>query len=443
MKLLEQIKNKLMAMILALWAWMRLKAVEWKLREKAISLWEKAKTFYARIGQKWRGTKAYAKLMTMEPLQRRMIIMLCGVFLLLGVIFTFNQAKMFMIKYFVSGMGLPPATVSTMVVETSEWQPKLTSVGNVRAFRGVELSTEIGGLVLTVPIKSGQDVKEGDLLIKLNDASDVAQLKSLKAMADLAKVINERDSQQLAIQAISKNVFDTSAADAKSKSAQVESQIALVAKKNLKAPFSGRVGIVSINPGQYVNPGDKLLTLQTLDPIFVDFNLPQNNAEQIQVGQKVVVTTDAFKDASFTGKITAVSPKVDTNTRNIQVEAQVANPDKKIFPGMFANVNIQVGEQVKLLTLPQTAVTYNPYGSTVFVAKPTGKKDKQGKPALEAQQVFVTTGATRGDQVAILKGVEEGATVVTSGQLKLKNGTPLIINNKVQPANSADPKPQE
>ena len=443
MKLLEIIKNKFVAMVLALWAWMKLKAVEWKLREKVISLWEKAKAVYAHMGQKWRGTKAYAKLMAMEPLQRRMTIMLCGVFLLLGLIFAFNQLKTFMIKYFISGMGLPPATVSTMVITTSEWQPKLTSVGNVRAFRGVELSTEIGGLVLTVPIKSGQDVKEGDLLIKLNDASDVAQLKSLKAMADLAKVINERDRQQLAIQAISKNVFDTSAADAKSKLAQVESQTALVAKKNLKAPFSGRVGIVSINPGQYVNPGDKLLTLQTLDPIFVDFNLPQSNAEQVQVGQEVIVTTDAFKDASFTGKITAVSPKVDTNTRNIQIEAQLANPDKKILPGMFANVNINVGEQVKLLTLPQTAVTYNPYGSTVFIAKPTGKKDKQGKPALEAQQVIVTTGTTRGDQVAILKGIEEGATVVTSGQLKLKNGTPLIINNKVQPANSPDPKPQE
>ncbi len=443
MKLLEQIKNKAMTMILAFWAWIRLKAVEWKLLEKVISLWEKAKAFFARMSQKWRGTKTYAKLMAMEPLQRRMIIMLCGVFLLLGLIFAFNQFKMFMLKYFITGMGLPPATVSTMVVATSEWQPKLTSVGNVRAFRGVELSTEIGGSVLTVPIKSGQDVKEGDLLIKLNDASDVAQLKSLKAMADLAKVINERDSQQLAIQAISKNVFDTSAADAKSKLAQVESQTALVAKKNLKAPFSGRVGIVSINPGQYVNSGDKLLTLQTLDPIFVDFNLPQNNAEQILVGQEVVVTTDAFKDASFTGKITAVSPKVDTNTRNIQVEAKLANPDKKVLPGMFANVNIKVGEQVKLLTLPQTAVTYNPYGSTVFVAKPTGKKDKQGKPVLEAQQVFVTTGATRGDQVAILKGIEEGATVVTSGQLKLKNGTPLLINNTVQPANSPDPKPQE
>ena len=348
-----------------------------------------------------------------------------------------------MIKHFISGMGLPPATVSTMVIAAEPWQPKLTSVGNVRAFRGVDLSTEIGGLVLTVPIKSGMDVKEGDLLIKLNDASDVAQLNSLKAMADLAQVINERDKQQLAIQAISKNVFDTSKADAKSKQAQVEAQIALVAKKNLKAPFSGRVGIVSINPGQFVNPGDKLLTLQTLDPIFVDFNLPQSNAEQIQVGQEIVVTTDAFKDARFTGKITAVSPKVDTNTRNIQVEAQIANPDKKILPGMFANVNIKLGDEVKLLTLPQTAVTYNPYGSTVFVAKPTGKKDKQGNPALEAQQVFVTTGSARGDQVSILKGVDEGATVVTSGQLKLKNGTPLIINNKVQPSNSPDPKPQE
>jgi membrane fusion protein (multidrug efflux system) len=443
MKLLEKIKTKILAAILAIWAWMKLKAEDWKLRDKALAVWAKAKAFWARMGQKWRNTKAYQKLMAMEPLPRRMTIMLCSVFLLLGLIFGFNQLKTFLIKNFIAGMGLPPATVSTLVVGTSEWQPKLSSVGNVRAFRGVELSTEVGGLVATVPVKSGQDVKEGDLLIKLNDASDVAQLNSLKAMADLAKVINERDRQQLAIQAISKNVFDTSAADAKSKQAQVEQQTALVAKKNLKAPFSGRVGIVVINPGQYVNSGDKLLTLQTLDPIFVDFNLPQNNAEQIQVGQEVEVTTDAFKDASFTGKITAVSPKVDTNTRNIQVEAQLANPDKKILPGMFANVNIKLGDQVKLLTLPQTAVTYNPYGSTVFLAKPTGKKDKQGKDALEAQQVFVTTGATRGDQVAILKGIDEGATVVTSGQLKLKNGTPLIINNKVQPANSPNPKPQE
>lgn len=449
MKLLEIIKTKVVAAALALWAWILIKAQEWKLRQKCLALWEKTKALWVCIGQKLRPrerfmkTKAYAKLQEMTPLRRRMIIMLCGVFLLLGLIFGFNQLKTFMIKHFIAGMGLPPATVSTLVITAEPWQPKLTSVGNVRAFRGVDLSTEIGGLVQTVPIKSGMDVKEGDLLIKLNDASDVAQLNSLKALADLAKVINERDRQQLAIQAISKNVFDTSKADAKSKQAQVEQQIALVAKKNLKAPFSGRVGIVIINPGQFVNPGDKLFTLQTLDLIFVDFNLPQSNAEQIQVGQEIVMTTDAFKDASFTGKITAVSPKVDVNTRNLQIEAQIANPEKKILPGMFANVNIKLGDEVKLLTLPQTAVTYNPYGSTVFIAKPTGKKDKQGNPALEAQQVFVTTGLTRGDQVAILKGVEEGVTVVTSGQLKLKNGTPLIINNKVQPANSPDPKPQE
>ncbi len=443
MKLLETIKTKVTAVVVALWAWMCAKAIEWQLREKLIALLEKIKGLWARLRERFIQSKVNAKLQSMTPLGRRMTIMLCGVFLLLGLIFGFNQLKTFMIKHFIAGMGLPPATVSTMVVETTAWQPKLSSVGNVRAFRGVDLSTEIGGLVQAVPIKSGMDVKEGDLLIKLNDASDVAQLNSLKALADLAKVINERDRQQLEIQAISKNVFDTSKADAKSKQAQVEQQTALVAKKNLKAPFSGRVGIVMINPGQFVNPGDKLLTLQTLDPIFVDFNLPQSNAEQIQVGQEIVVTTDAFKGSSFTGKVTAVSPKVDTNTRNIQIEAQLANPDKKILPGMFANVNIKLGDEVKMLTLPQTAVTYNPYGSTVFIAKPTGKKDKQGKPAFEAQQVFVTTGPTRGDQVAILKGVEEGATVVTSGQLKLKNGTPLIVNNKVLPSNSPNPQPQE
>ena len=443
MKLLETIKAKVTAAAVALWAWALAKAEEWKLREKLAALWEKIKALRVRLRERLLRTKAYAKLQAMTPLRRRMTIMLCGVFLLLGLIFGFNQLKTFMIKHFIAGMGLPPAAVSTLAVTYTEWQPKLSSVGNVRAYRRVELSTEIGGLVQAVPIKSGMDVKEGELLIKLNDASDIAQLNSLKALADLAKVINERDRQQLAIQAISKNVFDTSKADAASKQAQVEQQIALVAKKNLKASFSGRVGIVMINPGQYVNPGDKLLTLQTLDPIFVDFNLPQSNASQIQVGQEIVVTTDAFKDVSFTGKVTAVSPKVDTNTRNIQIEAQLANPDKKILPGMFANVNIKLGDEVKLLTLPQTAVTYNPYGSTVFIAKPTGKKDKQGNPALEAQQVFVTTGPTRGDQVAILKGAEEGTIVVTSGQLKLKNGTPLIVNNKVQPSNSPNPQPQE
>jgi membrane fusion protein (multidrug efflux system) len=163
----------------------------------------------------------------------------------------------------------------------------------------------------------------------------------------------------------------------------------------------------------------------------------------IQVGQEIEMKTDAFKDAGFKGKITAVSPKVELNTRNMQIEAMVSNPDKKVLPGMFANVTINLGDRVKYLTLPQTAITYNPYGSTVFIARKTDRKDKQGKPLIEAEQVFVTTGLTRGDQVAIVKGLEPGVMVVTSGQLKLKNGTPLIINNKVQPGFNPNPKPQE
>jgi membrane fusion protein (multidrug efflux system) len=425
------------------------KVHEWKLMEYLSKAWNAISQLFSRIGNtlrlraRFKNTKAYAKLMTMTPLRRRMTVMLISVFILLGLLVGFNTLKTVLFSYFISSMGLPPATVSTMVVAEEEWQPTLSSVGNIRAFRGVDLSAETGGAVLNVFVKSGMDVKKGDLLIQLNDAADIAQLNSFKAMADLAKVINERDKQQLAIQAISKNVFDTSAADAKSKAAQVEQQAALVAKKSIKAPFSGRVGIIAINPGQYVNAGDKMLTLQTLDPIFVDFTLPQSTAGMIQVSQEIEMKTDAFKDVGFKGKITAVSPKVELSTRNMQIEAIVSNPDKKVLPGMFANVTINLGDRVKYLTLPQTAITYNPYGSTVFIARKTDRKDKQGKPLIEAEQVFVTTGLTRGDQVAVVKGLEPGVMVVTSGQLKLKNGTPLIINNKVQPGFNPNPKPQE
>lgn len=425
------------------------KVHEWKLMEYVSKAWNAISQLFSRIGNalrpraRFKNTKAYSKLMAMTPLGRRMTVMLISVFILLGLLVGFNTLKTALISYFISSMGLPPATVSTMVVEEDEWQPTLSSVGNIRAFRGVDLSAEAGGAVLNVFVKSGMDVKKGDLLIQLNDASDIAQLNSFKAMADLAKVINERDKQQLAIQAISKNVFDTSAADAKSKAAQVEQQAALVAKKSMHAPFSGRVGIIAINPGQYVNAGDKMLTLQTLDPIFVDFTLPQSTAGMIQVSQEIEMKTDAFKGAGFKGKITAVSPKVELNTRNMQIEALVSNPDKKVLPGMFANVTINLGDRVKYLTLPQTAITYNPYGSTVFIARKTDRKDKQGKPLIEAEQVFVSTGLTRGDQVAIIKGLEPGVMVVTSGQLKLKNGTPLIINNQLQPGFNPNPKPQE
>jgi membrane fusion protein (multidrug efflux system) len=376
-----------------------------------------------------------------SPLRKRMIWMLIGVFVLMGLIIGFNLFKTIMIKKYLAGAGSPPATVTTMVVSDDEWQPQLMASGSLRAYRGVELSTEVNGIIKNVFVKSGMDVKEGTLLMALVQDADLAQLHALQAQADLAKVVNERDRQQLAIEAISKNAFDSSSADYKAKAAQVEQQVALVAKKNLKAPFSGRVGIVSTNPGQFINSGDKILTLQTIDPVFVDFTLPQNVASQIKKDQVVNVVSDGFGNQIFKGKITAVSPKIDTNTRNIQVEALVSNPDKKLLPGMFANLKVDLGDKVRYITVPQTAVTYNPYGSVIYIAKQGTAKD--GKPSTEAQQVFVTTGPTRGDQVAILKGIQIGDTIVTSGQLKLKNGTPLIVNNNVIPANNPNPTPQE
>ncbi len=376
-----------------------------------------------------------------SPLRKRMIWMLIGVFVLMGLIIGFNLFKTIMIKKYLAGAGSPPASVTTMVVGEEEWQPQLTASGSLRAYRGVELSTEVNGLVKSVYAKSGMDVKRGNLLMEMVQDSDRAQLQVLQAQADLAKVVNDRDRQQLAIEAISKNAFDSSSADYKAKSAQVDQQAALVEKKNLKAPFSGRVGIVSINPGQFISSGDKIMTLQTIDPIFVDFTIPQSLVAQINKDQIVRVNSDAFADQFFEGKITAISPKIDPNTRNIQVEALVSNPYKKLLPGMFTNLKIDSGEKLSYITVPQTSVTYNPYGSVIYIAKQTTGKD--GKPGLEAQQVFVTTGPTRGDQVAILKGVQVGDTIVTSGQLKLKNGTPLIVNNSVMPANNPNPKPQE
>ena len=217
-----------------------------------------------------------------SPLRKRMIWMLIGVFVLMGLIIGFNLFKTIMIKKYLAGAGSPPATVTTMVVSDDEWQPQLMASGSLRAYRGVELSTEVNGIIKSVFVKSGMDVKEGTLLMALVQDADLAQLHALQAQADLAKVVNERDRQQLAIEAISKNAFDSSSADYKAKAAQVEQQVALVAKKNLKAPFSGRVGIVSTNPGQFINSGDKILTLQTIDPIFVDFTLPQKVASQIK-----------------------------------------------------------------------------------------------------------------------------------------------------------------
>lgn len=389
---------------------------------------------------------------------KRMLIMLgCVLLLVAGLAFGFYLH----VRALMASAPKPGAqTVTAMKAQMLEWQPQLNGVGTLVAVRGVDVTTEIAGMVRKINFKSGQDVKAGELLLQLNDDADVAQLASLKATADLAATTLKRDQAQLAGQAVSQAVVDTDMADLRSKRALVAQQEATIAKKAIRAPFSGRLGITTVNPGQYLNPGDKIVTLQNLDPIYIDFSLPQGQIANLQVGQVVNVVADAYSTEVFPGKISAINPKVDTSTRNVLIEATVANPQKRLLPGMFARANVDVGEKKRYLTLPQTAITYNPYGSTVFLLKPPapppapGSKEAKGaKPApppppgtehdLVAHQVFVTTGQTRGDQVAILSGVAEGDQVVTSGQLKLKNGTPVVVDNKVLPADNPNPKPQE
>ncbi|ACC71585.1 efflux RND transporter periplasmic adaptor subunit [Paraburkholderia phymatum] len=380
---------------------------------------------------------------TKRPMAKRMIIMLICVGVLLGALVGFNLFKAHMIRKFMANNAVPSATVTSAVARYQAWQPQLTAVGSLRAVRGVDVTTEVPGLVREIAFNSGQEVKAGQVLVRLNDDSDRAQLASLQAAADLAQTVYKRDKAQFDIQAIAKAQLDADAADLKSKRAQVDQQAALVDKKTIRAPFAGRVGITTVNPGQYMNPGDAIVTLQAVDPIYADFYLPQQQLGQLQVGQTVVVDTNAYSSRTFDGKIRSINPRVDNTTRNVQIEATVDNRERKLLPGMYANVKIDAGGEQRYLTLPQTAITYNPYGATVFVVKPGEHKDAQGKAMPVAQQVFVTPGPTRGDQVAILKGIAEGTQVVTSGQLKLKNGTPLVIDNRVQPADSPDPTPQE
>ncbi|RKF38442.1 efflux RND transporter periplasmic adaptor subunit [Paraburkholderia fungorum] len=378
-----------------------------------------------------------------KPMTKRMVIMLICVGLLLAALVGFNQFRSYMIAKFMASNAAPPSTVSAVVAGYQSWQPQLAAVGSLRAVRGVDVTTEVAGLVREVAFSSGQEAKAGQVLVRLNADSDVALLQSLQATAELAQTVYTRDKAQYDIKAIAKAQLDADAADLKGKKAQVAQQAALVDKKTIRAPFAGRLGITTINPGQYLNPGDAIVTLQAIDPIYADFYLPQQQLGQLAIGQTIVVDTNAYSGQTFVGKILSMNPRVDSATRNIQIEATVDNHERKLLPGMYANVKIDAGAGQRYLTLPQTAITYNPYGATVFVVKPAAQANAQGKALPVAQQVFVTPGPTRGDQVAILKGVEAGMQVVTSGQLKLKNGTPLIINNSVQPADSPNPAPQE
>jgi membrane fusion protein (multidrug efflux system) len=300
----------------------------------------------------------------------------------------------------------------------------------------------VSGLVAKINFSSGQEVKAGTLLLELDASSDLAKLQSLKATAELAHKTYQRDQQQFQEHAVSKATIDSDMATLKSAEAQVAEQQATIDKKYIKAPFDGRLGIRAVDIGQYLNAGTTIVTLQSLDPIYVDFYLPQRSLSEIATGMTVKVASDAFPQKHFTGEISAISPKVDTQTRNIKIRARIHNPDHLLIPGMFVTADIDVGKAKPEITLPQTAISFNPYGNIVYLVQNKGK-NKAGKPMLVAEQKFVTTGDTRGDQIAVLKGLSPGDIVVTAGQLKLHNGTPVLINNSIEPTDNPAPKPKD
>ena len=379
-----------------------------------------------------------------------LIVAVVALVVVIGGIKGYGAYKMF--QGF-AAQGPPKFTVSTTKVQYQDWLPQLSAVGSLRAERGADLSAEVAGTVDGIEFTSGDYVKAGQLLLRLRSADDAAHLESLKAAAALAEITYNRDKAQFEAQAISQAVLDGDAANLRSAKAQVAEQQALLDKKFVRAPFAGQIGIRAVDLGQYLAAGTKIVTLQQLDPIFVDFYLPQQSLSQVHPGQKVTIATDSFPDQSFDGAISAMDPQVDPGTRNVVLRATLKNAGHKLLPGMYANVNIEVGAPVRYLTLPQTAVAYNPYGATVYLVAPATADPKApaGSPAgrpppagsLVAKQVFVTTGPTRGDQVAILKGIAEGDEIVTSGQIKLRNGALITINNAVQPSDDPNPHPKE
>jgi membrane fusion protein (multidrug efflux system) len=368
------------------------------------------------------------------------VIMLIAVALLLSGIFGIQRYFGGMFKKNMAAAAAAPQSVSTIAAATSEWQPFIQSTGTLRAVRGADLSAQASGVVDEIAFDSGNDVPSGKVLLRLKPNDDYAKLQQLQAAAELADQTYKRDQEQFAAQAISQANIDTDVSTLKSARAQVAAQQALIDEKIVKAPFAGRLGIRQVDIGQYLTAGTTVVTLQSLDPIYVDFYVPQQALAQMKIGQPVSAAVDTYAHQTFTGAIEAINSKVDQNSRNVQVRATLRNPDRRLVPGMFANVRIQYGEKNDQITLPQTVVTYNPFGDTVFVVEKSGIDDK-GNPRLTVQQRFVKLGATRGNQVAVLSGVKVGETVVSAGQMKLRNGTTVAINNDVVPANSPNPNP--
>jgi membrane fusion protein (multidrug efflux system) len=318
----------------------------------------------------------------------------------------------------------------------------LTAVGSLEAVQGVIVTAELSGKVERIGFEPGTKVKTGELLVQQDISAENAQLRAAEANLTLANIDLERKRKLLAQRTISRSEYDNAEAQFKQAAAQADTIRAAVKKKTIRAPFDGRLGIRLVNMGQVLKEGDPIVSLQSIDPIFVNFSLPQQQLAQVTSGLTVQVTTDALPGQVVDGKITAINPQVDTATRNIQMQATVANPEERLRPGMFVNVAVVLPARKDVLAIPATAVLYAPYSDSVFVVEEK-KEEKKGQPGQVVRQKFVRLGEKKGDYVAVVSGLEEGDTVVSTGVFKLRNGQSVVVDNAVTPEFKLNPEPEE
>ncbi|MGJ0489353.1 efflux RND transporter periplasmic adaptor subunit [Methylobacter sp.] len=320
----------------------------------------------------------------------------------------------------------PPVVVAVTEVKREQWQPYLTSVGSLVAVSGIDVSNELAGTITAIYFESGQSVKKGQLLITLDTSTDEAELKGLQADAQLAQVRFERYEKLIGKQFISRSDYDQSRAQLAQAQSAVKAKLSVIAKKRIRAPFDGKLGIRLVDIGQYLAEGSAIVPLQKLDPIYVDFTLPEQHLGGLAIGQKMTVTVQAYPGKLFNGTISAMNPLIDIGTRSIKLRATLANPEQILRPGMFADVQVLSSRKQDVLTLPDTAITYNPYGDSVFVVE-------SGAQGLTVQRRQVKTGETREGRVQIIEGLKAGERVVSAGQVKLRNDMPVRIDDRPAP----------
>jgi membrane fusion protein (multidrug efflux system) len=337
-------------------------------------------------------------------------------------------------------MVLPPTTVTSAKVQKGDWVPMLTAVGSISPVQGATISAELAGTVSNIGFQSGTPVKKGEMLIEIDASAEQAQMRSAQADADLAKADFERARGLAERNVISKAEIDSAAAKYSQKQAAVDNMKSLIDKKLIRAPFDGIAGIREVNIGQMVPVGQKLVTLQSLDQVFVDFSLPQQQLGDVKEGLPVKVTTDAIKDRAFEGKLTAMNSAIDSATRSVSLQATLDNADHALRAGMFARVSVILPEQKPTLFIPATSVLYAPFGNSVYVIEQK-KDEKTGKDSLVIRQQFIRTGETRGDFVAVTEGLKEGDEIVSTGVFKMRNGMNVAIDNELAPKAEIAPTP--